>query len=243
MRFIPAEQVHRLLDYPSLVATLAEAHRGEKPMVDRSELHHEPIGEGRQTFLNLPAWIPGRAMGVKMITVMPANEAEWNLPTVHAVYQLFDGENGEPLAAIDGTALTLRKTAADSALGADLLAAPHPRRLLMVGAGALAPHLVQAHLTVRPSLASVEARESSSAPCCSRPFSPPRRPAPRRSKLASSTRPFREKNPRQLTIGVCSLVSGPRSKPSSPRTSRSSRGSLHYFTASASTNRSTPSAW
>jgi ornithine cyclodeaminase len=72
------------------------------------------------------------------------------------VYVLFDGENGAPLACIDGTALTLRKTAADSALGAKLLAPPAPRSLLMVGAGAMAPHLIMAHCAVRPSIARVE---------------------------------------------------------------------------------------
>ena len=156
MRFIPAEQVHRLLDYPTLVDTLAEAHRGEKPLVDNTQLHHETGKEGeRQTFLNLPAWLPGRAMGTKMITVMPQNEQAWNLPTVHAVYQLFNGENGEPLAAIDGTAMTLRKTAADSALGAKLLAREDVETLAVLGAGAMAPHLIQAHCAVRPSIRRV----------------------------------------------------------------------------------------
>ena len=157
MRFIPAKQVHDLLDYPSLVDTLAEAHRGEKPVVDRSELHHETGGsDTRQTFLNLPAWIPGRAMGIKMVTVMPENEKAWELPTVHAVYQLFDGKNGEPLAAIDGTALTVRKTAADSALGTRFLARKDVRSLLVLGAGAMAPHLIEAHCAVRPSIESVK---------------------------------------------------------------------------------------
>ena len=157
MRFIPAEQVHRLLDYPSLVDTLAAAHRGEKPVVDRSELHHETGAQGApQTFLNLPAWLPGRAMGVKMITVMPENEKVWSLPTVHAVYQLFNGENGEPMAAIDGTALTLRKTAADSALGTRLLARGDVETLAVLGAGAMAPHLIQAHCAVRPSIKRVQ---------------------------------------------------------------------------------------
>jgi len=156
MRFVPAEQVHRLLDYAALVDTLAEAHRGEKPVVDRSELHHEQAAEGgRQSFLNLPAWIPGRAMGIKMITVMPANEKVWNLPTVHAVYQLFNGTTGEPLAAIDGSALTLRKTAADSALGARLLARDNVETMLLLGAGAMAPHLIEAHCVVRPSIRTV----------------------------------------------------------------------------------------
>ena len=156
MRFIPADTVHKILDYPSLVETLFEAHCGEKPLVERSEQHHERDGgEGRQTFLNLPAWLPGRAMGVKMITVMPENEKVWSLPTVHAVYQLFDGRNGEPVAAIDGTALTLRKTAADSALGAKLLARQDATSLLLLGAGAMAPHLIEAHRAVRPSITEV----------------------------------------------------------------------------------------
>lgn len=156
MRFVPAGQVHQLLEYSTLVEALAEAHRGPKPEVERTELHSSTEGtDARQTFLALPAWIPGRAMGVKMVTVMPDNEADWNLPTVHAVYQLFDGKTGEPLAAIDGTALTLRKTAADSGLGARFLARNDVRSLLVLGAGAMAPHLIQAHCAVRPSIETV----------------------------------------------------------------------------------------
>jgi len=156
MRFVPARRVHELLDYRSLVETLAVAHRGQVPLVERSELHHEAPETGtRQSFLSLSAWLPGRAMGVKMITVMPENEKVWNLPTVQAVFQLFDGQSGEPLAAMDGAALTLRKTAADSALGAQLLAPESPGTLLVLGAGAMAPHLIAAHCAVRPSIESV----------------------------------------------------------------------------------------
>jgi len=81
--------------------------------------------------------------------------AEEGLPTVQAAYQLFDGRNGSPLAVIDGTALTLRKTAADSGLGARLLARADAEVLLMIGAGALAPHLIAAHRTARPSIRRV----------------------------------------------------------------------------------------
>ncbi|HSA83146.1 MAG TPA: ornithine cyclodeaminase, partial [Geminicoccaceae bacterium] len=111
------------------------------------------IGEG---FLVLPAWAHGRAFGVKMVTIVPGNaELEDGPPTVQAVYQLFEGVTGRPVAVIDGTALTLRKTAADSGLGAKLLARGDAKTLLMIGAGALAPHLIGAHLAVRPSLARV----------------------------------------------------------------------------------------
>lgn len=157
MRFVPAARVHELLPYADLVEFLAEAHRGAAPQVDRSEMHNGEFNDpaGRQFFLNLPAWIPGRAMGIKMITVMPQNEQAWNLPTVHAVYQLFDGKTGEPLAALDGTALTLRKTAADSALGSRLLSREEARSLCLLGAGAMAPHLVEAHCAVRPGIEKV----------------------------------------------------------------------------------------
>jgi ornithine cyclodeaminase len=51
---------------------------------------------------------------------------------------------------VDGAALTFRKTAANSALAASYLARADARTLLMVGAGALVPHLATAHCAVRP---------------------------------------------------------------------------------------------
>ena len=74
---------------------------------------------------------------------------------MQALYVLFDATTGGPLALLDGTELTYRKTAADSALGARFLARADARTLLMVGAGGLAPHLVAAHRTVRPSIERV----------------------------------------------------------------------------------------
>ena len=67
----------------------------------------------RDTFLNLPAWQPGIAMGTKIVTVMPGNPASRVLPAVQAAYVLFDGTTGTPVAVMDGTALTYRKTAAN----------------------------------------------------------------------------------------------------------------------------------
>jgi ornithine cyclodeaminase len=155
MKYISAHQVDALLDYPSLIEALHVAHRGDKPIVGRSELHFERDADTRQSFLNLPAWLPGEAMGIKSIAVMPGNETAHDLPTVHAVYLVFDGQTGVPVATIDGTALTLRKTAADSALGANLLARADISTMLMVGAGAMAHPLVSAHRAVRPSLREV----------------------------------------------------------------------------------------
>ena len=52
-------------------------------------------------------------------------------------------------ALFDAKALTLARTAAVSALASSILAKPEARTLLMVGTGALAPHLVRAHAAVR----------------------------------------------------------------------------------------------
>jgi ornithine cyclodeaminase len=136
--------------FPALVEALRRGHRGPMPEVGRSLLER-----GGASFLVLPAWLAGAAFGVKMVTVLPGNEARTGNPSVQAAYQLFDGATGTPSAVIDGTALTYAKTAADSALGASILARDDAAVLMMVGAGALAPHLVAAHRSVRPSLARV----------------------------------------------------------------------------------------
>jgi ornithine cyclodeaminase len=51
---------------------------------------------------------------------------------------------------LDATRLTVWRTAAASALAARILARPDASRMLMVGAGALAPYFIRAHASVRP---------------------------------------------------------------------------------------------
>jgi ornithine cyclodeaminase len=94
-------------------------------------------------------------MASKLITSFPANLAGGKLPTVQAVCVLFDGTNGRPLVVIDGTEITYWRTAADSALGAKLLAPTTPQTLLVVGAGEMSKWLTRAHRTARPSLRRV----------------------------------------------------------------------------------------
>ena len=153
MRAVPAGEVHRLLDYPSLVEALKRFHLGDiDEAIDVQLAQPAPAG-GENVFLALPAWRRDEALGVKLVTVFPDNErCGSGLPSVQGVYALFDGRNGEPLALIDGTTLTLRKTAGDSATGASFLARRDADTLLMVGAGAMAPHLVMAHAAIRPSI-------------------------------------------------------------------------------------------
>jgi alanine dehydrogenase len=149
MHVISAEQVHALLDYPPLVEALRELFR--RGVDDARAIHlSEKLADGRENvWLLLPAWQYGRHQGVKLVSVFPGNEAK-GLLSIVGVYVLFDGTNGYPLAVIDGAALTLRKTAANSALAATYLARKEASKLLMLGAGQLAPHLAMAHCAVRP---------------------------------------------------------------------------------------------
>lgn len=156
MRFFDSSQVHGTLPYASLVPALIDAHHRDVDL-SQSLLQTQPsAGGGEDIFLSLPAWQRGHAIGSKLVTVFPDNEFNGSgLPSVQAVFVLFDGTNGQPRAVVDGTALTLRKTAADSAAGSHFLAREDCESLLVVGAGALAPHLAMAHLAIRPAIRRV----------------------------------------------------------------------------------------
>jgi ornithine cyclodeaminase/alanine dehydrogenase-like protein (mu-crystallin family) len=155
MQFVSGEEMGRVLSFPALVAALEASHAGP-----RMEIQDHLMGTEQALYFVRSAADHGRAFGSKLVTSFPGNleataEGGNSLPAVHAVYVLLDGRTGRPLAVLDGTALTSWKTAADSALGAKLLAPAEPRTFMVVGAGAMAPWLVRAHRSVRPSIREV----------------------------------------------------------------------------------------
>ncbi len=149
MRIISAAEVEGALDWESLVERLRQAFRqgAEVPVRHHHNVENAPGPDG--TLLLMPAWQSGRHIGVKVVTVFPGNAAQ-SLPAVMGAYLLLEGKTGKPLALIDGPTLTLKRTAAASALASSYLSRPDCERLLMVGTGALAPHLIMAHASVRP---------------------------------------------------------------------------------------------
>ncbi|TSA11283.1 MAG: ornithine cyclodeaminase family protein [Betaproteobacteria bacterium] len=146
MPFFSAAEVHAALDYRTLAAALREAFR--EGCVAPLRHVHDVTGEGDRLLL-MPAWHPGRDLGVKLVTVFPRNRAR-GAATVSALYVLLDGVTGHPRALIDGEALTLRRTAAASALASTYLARKDSATLLVIGTGALAPHMARAHCALRP---------------------------------------------------------------------------------------------
>jgi ornithine cyclodeaminase len=152
IEIIDGDEVARLAPYLELVDALDAAHREPPAAVER--IVYGPHGRAER-LLALPAWQADEAIGIKLVTVFPDNPSANGLPSVQALVVLFDGITGAPLALIDGTELTYRKTAADSALGSRYLSRPDARTMLMVGAGGLAPHLIAAHRAVRPAIERV----------------------------------------------------------------------------------------
>jgi ornithine cyclodeaminase/alanine dehydrogenase-like protein (mu-crystallin family) len=152
MRIVSADEIDRALTYPALVDALAAAFRVDIVVPGRHHHDVERAGAGG-TLLLMPAWT-GAAdrdgfVGTKIVTVFPDNGTR-GLASVIGTYLLMDGASGAPLAVLDGTRLTLWRTAAASALAARHLARPDAARMVMVGAGALAPWLIRAHRSQRP---------------------------------------------------------------------------------------------
>jgi ornithine cyclodeaminase len=144
-----ATAVEAALPYDRLVEGLRQGFRAGATAPVR---HHHAVprpGQDPAVLLLMPAWQEGAVTGVKLVHIASGNDAR-GLPSVQGVYVLFDGPTGTPLAVMDGTALTVRRTAAASALAASFLAREDARVLVMVGTGGMAPHLVRAHAAVRP---------------------------------------------------------------------------------------------
>ena len=148
MRLIDHDLALQLYDYGPLIDFMEAQHK--LPPARVNEMWTE-ADEGN-LLLARSGSVPGAGLGVKLASVFPSNT---DLPSVHTVYVLFDPNNGREQAVIASNALTWFKTACDSGLGSRQLSRPDSRHLVMVGAGAMAPHVIRAHMAARPSIERV----------------------------------------------------------------------------------------
>jgi ornithine cyclodeaminase len=144
-----------VLTYEALIDALDAAFRADIAAPEKiAHTIPQPSGS-KATLLLMPAWTNSRTnagerfVGCKLVSVYPDN-AKAGKPSVYGNYLLMSGDTGETLAVMDGTALTAWRTAAASALAARYLARADAAHLVMIGAGALSPHLIRAHRAVRP---------------------------------------------------------------------------------------------
>jgi ornithine cyclodeaminase/alanine dehydrogenase-like protein (mu-crystallin family) len=153
MRLIDADALAAGLEPLRLIEPLRAAHReGGMGEIERLSIALPGTADAALTWL---AWHPERGLAVKTATVFPGNSHSGSGPNVQSVVTLFDAACGRPLAAIHGESFTRMKTAADSALGADLLARHDAATLALLGAGGQAETQVRFLRAVRPSIERV----------------------------------------------------------------------------------------
>lgn len=155
MEVFDAAAIRLATPWPALMEAIAALL--VDPSAGAPERYVHPLtrpGGAEGSLLVMPAWRSGDVIGVKAVTYFPTNSGT-STPTINAGYLLFDGRSGRLEAALDGDELTLRRTAASSALAARHLARRDACRLLVVGTGQLAPAVARAHAHGR-DLSTVE---------------------------------------------------------------------------------------
>jgi ornithine cyclodeaminase/alanine dehydrogenase-like protein (mu-crystallin family) len=179
----------RALSDRGLVEALRDGHRAGCEAVERMLLSEQPPGCGEANHLLVwAAWRHGDVLGAKLVSVFPGNQAAGRGDTNTTLFALFDGTSGAVRALFHGPELTLRKTAADSALAADYLARRDARVLLVVGSGRQAPYQARAMRAVRPALERilVWARDPAKAAALAADLAAPDCPAEAAADLAAA---------------------------------------------------------
>jgi ornithine cyclodeaminase/alanine dehydrogenase-like protein (mu-crystallin family) len=139
------EQIHAALPWPRLMQALETAFVEGATVPVR----HAHSLSSDDTFLLMPAW-DRELILTKLVTVIPSAPH-----TVQATVVALDRSTGEPRAVMDGEAITLRRTAATSALAAIKLAPLPVKTLLVVGTGRLAAWMARAHIALVPGIERV----------------------------------------------------------------------------------------
>lgn len=146
MRIMDTTAVRSAIDLPTAIDLVAEALRA--------------AAEGRFSVPQRAVLADGRALAMvagrsddpgivwKVLSSVSAN-AEHGLPTIQGTVLWADDETGAVTAMLDGEAMTVLRTAAVTGLALRRLAPPQAAVLGLLGAGAQAPGLVRAALTVR----------------------------------------------------------------------------------------------
>jgi ornithine cyclodeaminase/alanine dehydrogenase-like protein (mu-crystallin family) len=150
MLFLSAAEVESLLDPDAAIASqrraFAELAGGT---VDLPHKIMHPSGFDDSVVFCYAARMSGDTGAVaKVGSINPGNPAR-GLASIHALVIAFDPVTGQPVAAMDGGAVTTLRTAAGSAVAVDLLAVPEAATLAVIGSGVQAKAHVRAISRIR----------------------------------------------------------------------------------------------
>jgi ornithine cyclodeaminase/alanine dehydrogenase-like protein (mu-crystallin family) len=126
-------EVAALLDVDELLEALADAFRGLS--AGRASVPPRIAARAELGMLGaMPVYLPGVALGAKLVTVFPGNHARV-LPSHQGLIVLFGEEDGTPAAVMDGRHITAVRTGAAAAVAARALARADAEVLAILGAG------------------------------------------------------------------------------------------------------------
>ena len=147
MQVIEQQQVHDSLNFDQLIPALALGFSGQFGMPKRQVFELDATSDSHDAFAVLPAWNE-QVIGVKSFTYFPNNASD-GYDSLYSKIMLFDRKHGVPLALVDGTSVTLWRTAAVSALASKYLSRENSETMVFFGTGNLASYMINAHLNVR----------------------------------------------------------------------------------------------
>lgn len=136
------EQTRAMLPWSELMHALAAAVKDlARGGIQAPTRQSVPLPQGG-VLLSMPA--TSAELGVhKLVTVVTGNRAR-QLPTIHGLVAVYDGQTGQPRLLLDGPTVTRRRTVAVSMLGLSRLLPAGPRHVAIFGTGAQARGHVQA---------------------------------------------------------------------------------------------------
>ncbi len=151
---LDSEDVDENTRMADLIAALEDAfaayERGDAQMPAKSYIDL-PQYEG--DFRSMPAYLDAGewdAAGLKWVNVHPNNPVDHDLPTVMGTMIYSDPETAFPLAIMDGTELTMKRTGAAAAVATNHLAVEDATSMGIVGAGVQSYTQLEAVAEIRP---------------------------------------------------------------------------------------------
>lgn len=159
MRIISGNEIDTALNYPELIETLLRAYRSQTVVPEAAQFAIERPNTTDGMLRLSPAWTNFTAqghtdrgyIGCSLALDLPQDSAQKeNGPEpASALYLLFSGTSGYPIALLDGLTLGAWRKCAEHALATRYLAREDACRLLVLGATPLLARLIRAYTAVR----------------------------------------------------------------------------------------------
>ncbi len=152
MLILTAADVRKALPMRETIEAMKRAYAslsdGKAEMPLRTRL---PVPKHDAATLFMPAFVQteaGDALAVKIVSLFPANPQR-GLAFIQAAVLVLESDSGRPLALLEGSTLTARRTGAASGAAIDLLARLDSHVLAIIGAGGQARSQMEAACSVR----------------------------------------------------------------------------------------------